>query len=209
MTEDEARDRLAATVPRETIERLDAFVALLRLRSGEQNLIAASTLETIWQRHILDSAQLLPLAPARGLWLDMGSGAGLPGLVIAALSGWQMLLIEPRAKRCQFLSEAAATLGVESRVNIVQSRVETAPPADAAVISARAVAPLADLFGMGLRHAGPATKWLLPKGRNAASEVAIAETSWQARIALVPSATDSDAAIVVATDVAPRRKQRP
>lgn len=209
MTEDEAKARVAATVPRETIDRLDAYVDLLKLRSAEQNLIAASTMEMIWERHILDSAQLLPLAPAEGLWLDMGSGAGLPGLVIAALSSRPMLLIEPRAKRCQFLAEAASILGVENRLTIVQSRVETATPADAAVISARAVAPLADLFGMGLRHAVATTKWLLPKGRNAASEVAVAETSWQARIALVPSATDSDAAIIVATDVAPRRKQRP
>jgi 16S rRNA (guanine527-N7)-methyltransferase len=209
MTEDDAKAQLALTVPRETIERLEAYVALLRLRSAEQNLIAASTMESVWDRHILDSAQLLPLAPGEGLWLDMGSGAGLPGLVIAALSQRPVLLVEPRAKRCQFLAEAAATLGVEDRVTILQSRAETALPADAAVISARAVAPLADLFGMGLRHAVPATKWLLPKGRNAASEVAVAETSWQARIALIPSATDSDAAIVVATDVAPRRTQRP
>jgi 16S rRNA (guanine527-N7)-methyltransferase len=208
MSDSDARDRLAADVPRETMARLDTYVALLRQTADQQNLVAASTLDTVWDRHILDSAQLLSLAPPDGLWLDMGSGAGLPGLVIAALSERPVLLIEPRAKRCQFLCEAVAAMGLEARVTIVQSRGETAAPVSAAVISARAVAPLTDLFAMGQRHARAGTIWVLPKGRSAASEVAVAKTSWQARIELKPSLTDSDAAIVVAALVTPRRTPR-
>ena len=207
MTENDARAHI--TVSRETMARIEIFVALLRQRSLEQNLISASTLDTLWARHILDSAQLFALAPDDGLWLDMGSGAGLPGLVIAAMRRAPMVLIEPRVKRCAFLAEAVDAMGLGDRVTIVQSRVETAPPAAAAVISARAVAGLGDLFAMGIRHAIGDAIWVLPKGRTAASEVAVARTSWHARIALEPSVTDSDSAIVIATDVRLRRTPKP
>lgn len=206
MTEDEARCRALADVPRETAVRLERFITLLKARASEQNLVAASTMAVLWSRHILDSVQLLPLAPGGGLWLDIGSGAGLPGLVVAALCERPIMLIEPRAKRCAFLSEAADHMSIAPRVTVVKSRAETAPAIPAAVISARAVAALPTLFSIGQRFASADTVWLLPKGRNAAAEVAAAETSWQADIALVPSITDSQAAIVVASAVAPRRR---
>ena len=206
MTESEARDRVAALVPRETVDRLDLYAALLCLRAAEQNLIAASTLPHIWSRHFLDSAQLLPHATESGVWLDLGAGAGLPGLVIAAAGDRKVMLIEPRAKRCAFLSEAVSVMQINDLVEIVQSRAETAPPTCAAVISARAVAPLPALFKMGQRFANRDTRWLLLKGRSAAREVAAARGSWQADIKLVPSITDSEASIVVASNVRPGRR---
>lgn len=208
MTEEEARARATADVPRETVDRLDRYVTLLVSAARDQNLIAASTLPTLWQRHILDSAQLIPLAPSEAdPWLDVGSGAGLPGLVVAILRPRAMILIEPRARRAAFLSEAVAALGLERQVTVIAGRAETAPPAAAAVISARAVAGLDALLAMGVRHARPDTRWLLPKGRSAAMEVAAARATWQGEFQLVPSVTDSQAAIIVATNVRPGKRR--
>lgn len=208
MTEEEARERILASASRETIAKLDVLVELLVSHASSQNLIAASTMDTIWSRHILDSAQLASLAPEQGLWIDIGTGAGLPGLVIALLHDRPMLLLEPRAKRCRFLAEVVDRLEIAARVAIVQSRAETAPllAAPAKVISARAVAALPALFAMGSRFADRATTWLLPKGRSARAEVAAVATSWHASIRLEQSVTDSEAAIVVATAVSPRKR---
>lgn len=206
MTEEEARARVLDGVPRETAAWLDRYVGLLLQEAVQQNLIAASTHDHVWQRHILDSAQLLALAPTEGAWVDLGSGAGLPGLVVAALTERPVYLVEPRAKRCAFLSACAVEMGLESRVTIVQSRAETAAVVSASVISARAVAALPDLFAMGLPFAAKNTVWVLPKGRRAAEEVAAAGRLWHSHIELVPSQTDSEAAIVVATDVRPRNR---
>jgi len=207
ITEEEARARLEAHVPRGTFEKLERYAALLAEQATAQNLIASSTLSSLWTRHILDSSQLLDLAPAEGLWTDMGSGAGLPGIVVAIISDRPVCLIEPRTKRAAFLADVAADLALGGRVEVVRSRVETAPMRAAAVISARAVAPLVDLFAMGARHATRETIWVLPKGRTAIGEVALAETSWHAQLRLVPSVTDSDASIVVASNVSPRSKR--
>lgn len=207
MTDEEARDYIRNSVPRETYMRLEAYARLLQEHAATQNLIAESTLGALWQRHILDSQQLLASAPASGLWMDMGSGAGLPGLVIAAIADRPVRLVEPRTKRAAFLAAAANHLGIGDRVEVVRSRVETAPAKAAAVISARAVAPLTDLFAMGSRHATRDTIWVLPKGRSAVAEVALAETSWHAQFRLVPSITDSDASIVVASGVSARSKR--
>lgn len=206
MTEDEARARVLADVPRETASRLDTFCSILVEEAARQNLIAASTVETLWTRHILDSAQLIALAPKSGMWIDIGSGAGLPGLVVSALTEYDVHLVEPRAKRCIFLRDAAEAMGVADRVTVVQSRIETAPALAADVISARAVAALPQLFAMAKHFATPKTHWILPKGRSAADEVAEARKLWHASIKLVPSLTDSEAAIVVATDVRPRKR---
>ncbi len=201
MTEEEAREHVLSGVPRETVERLEIYCKTLIDENARQNLIAASTIDHLWSRHILDSAQLLRIITGEGTWIDLGSGAGLPGLVIATLTQRPLILIEPRAKRCIFLRDVADRMGLADRVTVVASRAETAPKIDAAVISARAVAPLPALFAMGQGFATPETTWLLMKGRTAAEEVEAGHASWHARIALVPSITDPEAAIVVASDV--------
>ncbi|WP_174274773.1 16S rRNA (guanine(527)-N(7))-methyltransferase RsmG [Sphingomonas bacterium] len=206
MSEEEAERLVCQDVPRETCERLKAFINLLRDEAEKQNLIARSTLDQIWQRHILDSSQLLgPTKDAAGPWVDIGSGAGLPGLVIAILRDQPCLLIEPRAKRAAFLSEAIERLGLASRVTVIAQTAASAPAVTAAVISARAVAPLPRLFAIGARFADAETIWVLPKGRSAAEELASARASWQGEFRLVPSLTDSCAAIVVARGVRPRK----
>jgi len=207
MTEDDARDWLRANldVPRETFARLDRFVALLSAESARQNLIAASTLPAIWSRHIVDSAQLLPLAGGSpATWLDLGSGAGFPGLVIATLSEAHVTLVDSRKKRVAFLAEAAAALGIASRVTLLCSRVETMADGQYDAISARAFAPLDRLLPIAARFARPDTIWLLPKGKSAASELDAARGSWQGAFRIEPSVTDPEAAIIVATQVKPR-----
>ena len=207
MTEEEARDWIRASfpVPRETFDRLEGFASLLTAEAGQQNLVAASTLPTIWARHIADSAQLLTLADGHPRsWIDLGSGAGFPGLIVAALSDMRVTLVDSRKKRVAFLADAAELLGVSGRISLHCSRVEALADAKFDAISARAFAPLERLLPIASRFARPDTIWLLPKGRSAVSELEAVRGSWQGAFRIEPSITDPDAAIIVATQVKPR-----
>ena len=207
MTEDKARAWLAARdVPRETIAALERYIAFLASESTQQNLVAASTLGSVWARHIVDSAQLLDHALQWKSWLDLGSGAGLPGLVVAILSEGHVTLVESRAKRIAFLREAAKIAGVAYRVEVIGSRAETMRQRRFDVISARAFAPLPKLLTIAAPYSDKATRWVLPKGKSAAAELEAARASWQGRFELVPSVTDSEAAIIVASGVTPRKR---
>jgi len=209
MREEEARAWLSArNVPRETFAAIDRFLDFLREEAARQNLIAASTADALWARHVVDSAQLLDHACAWKMWLDLGSGAGFPGLIIALLGTGHVTLIESRAKRVAFLKEAAAIAGISNRVTVVGNRVETAPRARFDVISARAFAPLPKLLELALPFSDDATRWILPKGRSAAEELEAARASWQGNFRLVPSVTDSQAAIIVATGITVGKKRR-
>ena len=208
MTEEEAHGWLSArNVPRGTFVALEAFLELLRREALTQNLIAASTIETIWSRHVVDSAQLMDHAGPWKNWLDLGSGAGFPGIIVATLGQGRVTLVESRAKRVAFLQEAAAVAGVTERVTIIGGRVETAPKSRFDVISARAFAPLDKLLTLGAPFADKATRWVLPKGKSAAEELEATHGSWQGDFELVPSVTDSQAAIIVATGVIPRKRR--
>jgi len=202
MTEDEAQGwiRERYGVSRET--RLAAFVELLRDEAAKQNLVAPSTLEQIWSRHIVDSAQLLAHAPDDGVWLDIGSGAGLPGIVVALLRDAPVELVEPRKLRTDFLARAAAELGLADAAVHTAKIERTSGPA--AVISARAVAQLGDLFRIAAHRSTSSTVWVLPKGRNAQSEVAEARRKWHGSFHMEPSITAPDSLIVVAKGIRPR-----
>lgn len=195
-------------VPRETIERIEAFCVLLRSEGDKQNLVARSTLDQVWRRHILDSAQLLDLAPAGGRWLDLGSGAGFPGLIVAAIGRRPVTLVESRAKRIAFLRQASTLLAIEPLIAIEGRRLEAIAPAPFDIVSARAFAPLPRLLTLAMPFATARTCWLLPKGRSAHAELDAIAGSWQGDFRLVPSITDADAAIIVATAVRPRMKRR-
>ena len=209
MTEDEARAWLEArNVSRETFGRIEAFLAFLRDEATRQNLIAASTLESVWARHVADSAQLLDHAGAWRSWLDLGSGAGFPGLIIAILGEGQVTLIESRAKRIAFLRDAAQIAGVADRVEVIGGRVETAAKRRYDVISARAFAPLPKLLDLAQPFTDKSTRFVLPKGKSAAEELAAARASWQGAFRLVPSVTDSEAAIIVADGITPGKTRR-
>lgn len=192
-------------VSRETWERLGDFETLLRSEGESQNLISRATFDHIRLRHVADSAQLLVFAPQQGLdWLDLGSGAGFPGLIVAALSDHRVTLVESRRLRIEFLHRAAGILGVASQIEIAGAPLERFPSRPFDVISARAFAPLDRLLPLAHRFSTEKTLWILPKGRNAASELEQAESTWQGGFRLEPSITDGDARIIVAQGVRPR-----
>lgn len=209
MNEAEARDWVARTfdVSRETMARLDAFAALLRIENERQNLVSRGTLEQLWLRHIADSAQLLRFATdPRSSWIDLGSGAGFPGLVVACLHEGPVTLVEERRLRTEFLHRAAETLGVQ--VEIVAGKAERAPSRPFDVISARAFAPMPRLLKLATGFSTAKSLWVLPKGRNAKSELDALDSSWQGDFRLEESVTDPEARIIVATGVRQAKRTR-
>ena len=214
MTEDQAQDWLRASfdVSRETWERLEAFVAFLRLEAASQNLIASSTLDGIWNRHIVDSAQLVKFLPeqrdANAQWIDLGSGAGFPGIVAAILTDCQFTLVESRNRRIDYLQRAIEVLDLESRVTLAGMPLERLKTAPFSVISARAFAPLPRLFELAARFSTDNTLWLLPKGRNAVKEWKEVLSAWPGDFRIEPSVTDADSGILVGQLSAKRQKSR-
>lgn len=205
----EERAKAGLNVPHETFERLEAFVTLLKEENEVQNLVSKSSLDQVWARHILDSAQLVRLAPAHaGHWLDLGTGAGFPGLVAAALHPARFSLVESRKLRTDFLRRGAEVLGVSDRVEVICSRLETVPTGIYDVISARAFAPLDKLLALAERFSNDETVWVLPKGRNAKSELDAARASWQGSFRVEESCTDAAAGIIVAQGVRRMKKGR-
>ncbi len=211
MTEEEARAWIADRfdVPRGTWDRLERYVAILLEAMDEQNLIAESTRPHIWARHIVDSAQLLPLAaPAGdGHWIDLGSGAGLPGIVVAILADRPLMMVESRRKRIDFLQAVVDALDLR-HASVFGGRVENSPAIAAAVISARAYAPLPRLLESAQHLADEKTLWVLPKGRNAQNELEAARPAWQGVFHVERSVTDADSAIIVARSVKSVRRKR-
>lgn len=186
-------------VSRETFEKLEVFVALLREESLRQNLISRATLEEVWDRHILDSAQLVRFEPHSGAsWVDVGSGAGFPGIVVALLVEGPVALVEPRRLRADFLHKVVEELGLSAKVFCAKAeRVEGSFD----VIAARAVASLDDLLKISLHLSTRNSVWVLPRGRNAERELEAARRAWQGAFHVERSVTDADSWIVVATGV--------
>jgi 16S rRNA (guanine527-N7)-methyltransferase len=190
-------------VPRGTIERLEAYVALLREECRRQNLVSASTFDSLWDRHILDSAQLVRLEPYPGAsWVDVGSGAGLPGIVIACMVDGPVTLVEPRRTRAEFLHRVCESIGLNATV--VAAKAERVG-GKYDVVTARAVAKLTRLLEISAHLSTTNTIWALPKGRGAAAELAEAQQAWQGVFHVERSVTDAESYIVVATEVRARR----
>lgn len=196
---------LGRDVPRETLARLERYIALLLEENQRQNLIASGSEASLWDRHILDGAQLLSLGGETGTWLDIGSGAGLPGLVIAILGGQPMTLNEPRRLRAEFLRRVIAELEL-ARVEVAECKVERLTGSFDR-ITARAVARLDRLFAMASHLTHKETKWVLPKGERAQSELDEARRTWQGSFHLVPSRTHPASAVVIAEHVKRRGKR--
>lgn len=200
-------------VSRETVAKLVTYADLLKHWQKTINLVAPGTLDAVWHRHMSDSAQLLALAPPGAkTWLDLGSGAGFPGLVLAILlserPGVRVTLVESDTRKAAFLREVARQVGLGPSgaapvVDICHARIELAStqgrvgPVD--VVTARALAPLPKLLGLCQPFCGPQTVALLLKGREAEREVDEARASWRFESQLVPSLTDADARIAVIT----------
>lgn len=191
-------------VSRETFGRIALFADMLRDESQRQNLVSAATLDALWDRHILDSAQLVRFEPSAGAsWVDIGSGAGLPGMVIALLVSGPVTLVEPRRLRTEFLARAVDALGLSGRVEIVRGKAEKAT-GTFDVITARAVAATTKLLEISTHLSTGKSQWVLPKGRGAQSELAEARRNWQCEAEIVPSRTDPESGILLLRDVRAR-----
>ncbi len=188
-------------VSRETIERLAVYLELLARWQATVNLVGGSTLADPWRRHVLDSGQLWQFWPhgARRL-VDLGSGAGLPGLVLAILGAPEAHLIESDRRKAAFLREAARATG--AGVTVHACRIEAAPPLEAEVVTARALAPLSVLIGLTYRFIGPASLCLFLKGRTAADELGEARRQWRMAVETHPSLTDPESSILVLREIA-------
>lgn len=208
MNEDEAKAWLTDVldVSRETLARLDRLRELVIAESALQNLVSASTIPNFWIRHIVDSAQLLPLANEAqpGAWLDLGTGAGFPGMVIAILSQRPIILVESRRKRFEFLRALATMLDLP-HVSVHGGRLETFETRSVSVISARAFAPLPQLLMLAQRFSRNETLWLLPKGQSAQDELALIDGLWHGKFHVNPSLTDENAAILIGQGVSRRK----
>jgi 16S rRNA (guanine527-N7)-methyltransferase len=176
-------------VSRETLARLEAYAALLVRWSARINLIGRETVADLWRRHILDSAQLRPLVPtaARSL-IDLGSGAGLPGLVLAILGAPGVELVEADSRKCAFLREAARI--TEAHVTISGCRIQAMPPYPVDVVTARALAPLDRLLGLAEPFLAPASQCLLLKGERVEDELTLARRHWTMTASLHESRSD-------------------
>jgi 16S rRNA (guanine527-N7)-methyltransferase len=204
------RERALALVPvsRETVARLDRFVELLIAWQAHTNLVARSTMPTLWTRHIADSLQLVGLAPGARVWADLGSGGGFPGLVIACAlaetEGAQVHLVESIGKKATFLREAVRLTGAPATIHAqrVEDFVDKASES-LNVVTARALAPLPELLTMAYPLLKTGTLGLFPKGQDVAVELTEAAKYWKIQSSLIQSRTDSKGQIVIVRGIEP------
>lgn len=185
-----------AHVSRETLDRLKIYERLLRKWNPRINLVAPDSLSHVGERHFRDSMQLLSFAPEGWkAWVDLGSGGGFPGMVVAiANPDKEVILIEADSRKAGFLRTVARETGVDPR--IIVERIETVPPLAADVVSARALAPLPRLLAYVNRHLAPDGVALLPKGRNASQEIETALADWRFDCETKASRVDPDSVIL-------------
>lgn len=190
--------RFAPDVSRETLASLGAYLETLTKWQKAINLVGPATLADAWKRHMVDSAQLAPLIPAEARSVaDLGTGAGLPGLILAALKpSLKVTLVESDARKAAFLGEAARRMGLKRQPRIVVGRIEVVPPVGADVIAARALAPLKQLLVWADRHRSDTAICLFHKGKGWQAELTEALTDWDIPYQSHASVTDRDAVIL-------------
>ncbi|WP_306114151.1 MULTISPECIES: 16S rRNA (guanine(527)-N(7))-methyltransferase RsmG [unclassified Roseovarius] len=192
-------------VSRETNERLSHYIYLLRKWNPSINLVAKSTIQSAWTRHIVDSAQVFDMAEGPvAHWADLGSGGGFPGLVIAIMamdvgSPRKVSLVESDARKCAFLRTVIRETG--AKADVVNARIEEVEPLGADVLSARALADLSSLLGFAERHMTPEGVALFPKGENWQKEVQAAQSKWRFDYQFVKSETETGPVILRITGV--------
>lgn len=192
-------------VSRETLSCLHAFEALVQKWSPKINLVSKSDLSVVWDRHIVDSAQVFRCAPKQGHWLDIGSGGGFPGVVAAILSrgegnAHQFTLVESDQRKCAFLRTANRELDLG--LSVQSERIEDMPPANADIISARALSDLGQLLRFAERHLSATGVALFPKGENWQLEHQNAQNMWSYRCEATKSETNAAAAVLRIQDIA-------
>jgi 16S rRNA (guanine527-N7)-methyltransferase len=213
LTADRSRALALTPVSRETLDRLDRFVAALLDWQQRMNLIASSTEPKLWTRHIADSLQLLALAPQARIWVDLGTGAGFPGVVIAcALAdrpGALVHLVERSTKKAAFLREVVHATGAPAEVHAVRLEdfVENLT-LRVDVVTARALAPLAALLTGTYPLLKTGILGLFPKGQDVDAELTEAAKCWSIQSSLAPSLTDPRAKIVCVTGIRPKAQPK-
>ncbi|MFT4715554.1 MAG: 16S rRNA (guanine527-N7)-methyltransferase [Paracoccaceae bacterium] len=196
----ETKFQTEMNVSRETIEKLEIYETLLQKWNPIINLVSRNTLHDIWNRHFLDSAQIWKLRPSdSGLWLDLGSGAGFPGLVIAVLAKeikapMKVSLVESDVRKAAFLRQASHAMDVSAEIHT--ARVEDIPPQNASIISARALAPVTKLLTFVELHGADHPIGLFSKGKNHELELTEAKKYWTFDIQKTASLTDIDGVIL-------------
>ncbi len=205
MTEDDAKAWAEARFGTPSAIVLGRMVAIVADENARQNLIAPSTIATLWSRHVVDSLQLVDLArDVDGAWVDIGTGGGFPGLAVAVVRAAPMILVEPRRKRAAFLEDTAATMAVDAHVTVHASKIEAVPAMAAAVISARAVASVDMILKIAAHVSDEKTLWLLPRGRFDPAEMVGLRQRWSFMFHVEQSLTDAKSSIVVMTGVRAR-----
>ncbi len=193
---------LGINVPRGTLARLEAYAALLTKWQAKINLVGPATLPELWRRHFLDSAQLAPLlSETNGTLVDLGSGAGFPGLVLAIMSDWQVHLIDSDQRKCAFLRQVALDCGVLDRVTIHARRIEQVTGIAADLVTARACAPLDALLDLAEPFAGEGGSCLFLKGAQAEEELTQARRRWTMRVETRGSLSDPGGTILIITQL--------
>jgi 16S rRNA (guanine527-N7)-methyltransferase len=195
-------------VSRETLERLVAYVSLLEAWNNRINLISRNTMGDVWRRHILDSAQLYPLLPARTrILVDLGSGAGLPGLILAVMGIAEVHLIEADQRKAAFLREAVRVTDASAIVHA--ERIEKMVPFFADAITARAVSDLSQLIDLSERFRISRTLSLFLKGESAPIELAAAQQRWRMKATSLPSRSDPTGTILKLEAIEPGASHEP
>lgn len=195
MTEEEALGWVEERFDGAVIDRLRAFTAMVIEENTRQNLISPASIPSIWSRHVVDSLQLVSLVPSLGAWMDIGTGGGFPGLVVAIARNAPMTLVEPRRRRAEFLQHCAELLELTA-VRVEACKVERVT-GTAAVISARAVATVENLLRAAKHCATPTTRWLLPRGSIDRAELSAAVTAHRMVFHVEQSLTHADSSIVI------------
>lgn len=197
-----ARETVRREVGAANFDRIERFVAACRAWGRVSNLVSTADRDRLWERHVLDSLQLVPLAADAGeSWIDLGSGGGFPGMIVAiARDNTAVTLVESNRKKAAFLVQAAAASGVP--ITVEARRTHAVPSTRADVVSARALAPLPELLDLAAKFFGPGTLGLFPKGRNAEAEIADARKRYAFAMAVTPSLTGSGAILSI-TDLRP------
>jgi 16S rRNA (guanine527-N7)-methyltransferase len=189
---------LGINVSRETLQRLETYAGLLVKWQAKINLVGPATLPDLWRRHFLDSAQLLPLLPTTaGTLVDLGSGAGFPGLVLAIMTDWRIHLLDSDQRKCAFLRQVALDCGVLDQVAIQAKRIEQVTGLLADVVTARACAPLVELLELAAPFIGEKGTGLFLKGAQAEEELTQAQRRWTMRLDRRDSISDPAGTILI------------
>lgn len=186
-------------VSRETLANLDAYAALLTKWQPRINLVSNSTVPDLWHRHFLDSAQIHPLIAPGAKILDLGSGAGFPGLVLAIMGGVSVTLIESDSRKCTFMREAIRLTGAPATV--VNKRIESTDLSNFDVITSRALAPLDKLLDLAAPYLTEKTQCFFLKGNKLNEELTFANQSWNIVYETIPSITDPSGCILKISEV--------